>query len=47
MLKKATQSQLNDYRLIGKGVGVHWPQLDEDLSLKGFLREELSQVVAA
>ena len=47
LLKKATKSQLNDYRLIGKGIGIHWPQLDEDLSLKGFLQEELSQVIVA
>ena len=47
LLKKATEKQLNDYRLIGKGVGIHWPELDEDLSLKGFLQEELSRVIAA
>ncbi|CAN5237069.1 hypothetical protein BH23BAC1_BH23BAC1_36720 [soil metagenome] len=47
LLKKATEKQLNDYRLIGKGAGIHWPQLDEDLSLKGFLQEELSRVIAA
>jgi hypothetical protein len=35
-LKRASQKQLNDYKLIGKGSGIHWPQLDEDLSLKGF-----------
>lgn len=43
LLKTATEKQLNDYRLIGKGAGIHWPQLDEDLSLKGFLQEELSR----
>lgn len=47
LLKKAKNEQLNDYRLIGKGVGIHWPQLDEDLSLKGFLQETLTKVVAA
>ena len=47
LLKKATEEQLNDYRLIGKGVGLHWPQLDEDLSLKGFLQEEVYRVSAA
>ncbi len=43
-LKNATPEQLSNYRLISKGVGVHWPDVDEDLSLKGFLKEELSSV---
>lgn len=46
LLMSAKPEQLNDYRLTGRGVGIHWPQLDEDLSLKGFLKEELMQVVA-
>jgi hypothetical protein len=33
------------YELIGGGTGVHWPMLDEDLSLKGFLQDELKNVV--
>jgi len=47
LLEKATEMQLNNYRLIGKGAGIHWPQLDEDLSLKAFLQEELARVIAA
>ncbi len=27
----------NSFRLIGKGLGIHWPDLDEDLSLQGIL----------
>lgn len=42
--KNATSDQLSNYRLISNGVGVHWPDLDEDLSLKGFLKEELSSL---
>jgi hypothetical protein len=38
-LKSAVQKQLNEYRLIGSGVGVHWEELDEDLSLKGFIKD--------
>ena len=37
-LEVATQAQREDYQLIGDGEGVHWPQLDEDLSIKGFLQ---------
>jgi hypothetical protein len=40
-LKTASEEKLNNYKLIGKGTGIHWPKLDEDLSLKGFLREEI------
>jgi hypothetical protein len=44
-LKAADKSQLLQYELVGRGTGVHWPLLDEDLSLKGFLRNELRKVV--
>ena len=30
-------SERKDYLLIGKGVGIHWPQLDEDISVDGIL----------
>jgi hypothetical protein len=44
-LKNANNSQLQQYRLVAGGTGVHWPELDEDLSLKGFLQSELRKVV--
>ena len=34
-LLKATQTQRENYELIGPGMGVHWPDVDEDLSAKG------------
>ena len=40
-LKNASGKQLKNYRLVADGVGIHWPGLDEDLSLKGFLKEFL------
>lgn len=40
----ATQEQLSNYTLIADGVGVNWLELDEELSLKGFLREELKKL---
>ncbi len=43
-LKKASLESLNNYKLISNGVGIHWPELDEDLSLKGFLQEEVTKV---
>ena len=36
-LKHGTPAERNSWRLIGDGVGIHWPQLDEDLSVEGFL----------
>jgi hypothetical protein len=36
---------LLQYELIGDGIGIHWPLLDEDLSLKGFIQDELRRVV--
>ena len=40
-LKGAEKASLHQFELTGKGTGIHWPLLDEDLSLKGFLRDEL------
>lgn len=37
-LAEATPEQRSDYRLIGRGDGIHWPQIDEDLSGAGLLR---------
>jgi len=37
-LRNATDKQRNSWRLIGKGVGIHWNDLDEDLSVEGLLR---------
>jgi len=41
-LKNASGQELQNYRLIGNGIGIHWTDLDEDLSLKGFLKDFLS-----
>jgi hypothetical protein len=39
-LRDATPAQLAAYRLVGQGVGIHWPELDEDLSVRGLLLPE-------
>ena len=44
-LKNATIEELEQYQLIAGGTGIHWPLLDEDLSPKGFLRDELRTIV--
>jgi hypothetical protein len=42
-LKKATEGQLKKWRLIGGGIGINWDALDEDLSLRGFIRDSAQQ----
>jgi hypothetical protein len=36
-LRSASPAARDEYRLVGGGVGIHWPQLDEDLSVAGLL----------
>jgi hypothetical protein len=36
-LKNASKEQLNNWRFIGKGLGIHWEDLDEDISIKSLL----------
>ena len=36
-LRDASPEARRHWRLIGKGIGVHWPDLDEDLSIDGLL----------
>ncbi len=37
-LRNANDHQRNNWRFIGKGVGIHWEELDEDLSVRGLIR---------
>ena len=34
-LSDATPAQRDNYEIIGDGQGVHWPDVDEDLSVEG------------
>lgn len=36
-LSDATRAQRANWRLIGGGHGVHWPDVDEDISAEGML----------
>lgn len=36
-LSAATPTQRNNYRLIADGIGIHWPDVDEDISVRGML----------
>lgn len=37
-LLEATPEQRNTWRFIGQGQGIHWPELDEDISVASLLR---------
>ena len=37
-LLEATPEQRRNWRLIGRGQGIHWPEIDEDISITSLLR---------
>ena len=36
-LSQASDMERNTYRIMASGYGIHWPLLDEDLSIDGLL----------
>jgi len=36
-LRDASDAERRQWRLIGRGIGIHWETLDEDLSVRGLL----------
>lgn len=43
-LQKATAKQRNNWEISSAGYGIHWPEIDEDLSTEGLLRGSPSPV---
>jgi len=37
-LLHATLEERQNWELLGDGIGIHWPDVDEDLSVAGLLR---------
>ena len=37
-LLRAKADQRQNWRLVGEGKGIHWPDVDEDLSVEGLLK---------
>ena len=37
-LRDASQDQRNHWRLVGRGQGIHWPDVDEDISVASLMR---------
>ena len=36
-LSDATSEQREHFEIIGQGQGIHWPEIDEDISVRGML----------
>jgi hypothetical protein len=36
-LRDATPEQRSHYEMSGRGYGIHWPDIDEDISVPGLL----------
>jgi hypothetical protein len=37
-LSEATPAHRQHYEILGDGEGIHWPDVDEDISVEGMLR---------
>lgn len=37
-LHDATPAQRNNHRFIGKGIGIHWPDIDEDILVERLVK---------
>ena len=46
-LAEGRPSERRRWELIGPGIGIHWPDLDEDISVEGLLRGLASNESAA
>jgi hypothetical protein len=42
-LRDAINEQRRRWEFIGGGAGVHWPELDEDLSIRGMLAPHMAR----
>jgi len=36
-LSEASQEERENFQIIGDGQGIHWPEVDEDISVEGML----------
>ncbi len=46
-IEASNPEDLKEYRLIGGGIGIHFPRIDEDISLNGILRYKWSHELQA
>jgi hypothetical protein len=43
-LKNASEQQLDNIEVICGGTGIHWPEIDEDLSVTGIIEGRFGKV---
>ena len=41
-LAHATPAERNNYEILGEGQGIHWPDVDEDISVLGLIAGQAS-----
>lgn len=41
-LFNVSKQQLNNWQICGRGYGIHWEEIDEDISVEGLLRGAIS-----
>ena len=41
-LRKASKTELQNFKISPSGYGIHWPNIDEDISVKAFLMSHLN-----
>lgn len=46
-IQHSTKEQLLTYRIIGGGIGVHFEEIDEDISLNGIINYKLKHELKA
>jgi len=44
-LSAATPAEREDWEMCGGGYGIHWPQIDEDISTRGMLEGKPAPVI--
>ena len=46
-INSANRKSLENYRLIGGGIGIHFTDIDEDISLKGIIHYKIEHELLA
>jgi len=46
-LAQAKKEELENYHLIGDGIGIHFEDIDEDISLNGIIRYKMENELLA
>jgi len=46
-IEKAKKEQLINYRIIGDGIGIHFEDIDEDISLNGIISYKMNHELKA